>query len=532
MVFQLQFCSRNRMENVSAPGGVVLQRRSLILCILGITFLSVFDATSSLFAAESQAKQYLRDSVKLYQKGQFYSSARYAFAAVQEDSSLKSEAYSRIALGLTQAGLPHAASYFFLRTLQVGDSAAIQSVLTQTQNLLDVLGPDLLRKYLIRHTQYNDYDLENRSAYLYALAKDAILNNDPQRAVQYIDGMTKNSMSYPFALLLRGSAHSILGKYDAAVEDFKRCLSQVSRVRQKNLRSDLRDRCTAGQARTLYQMEKFEEAEQVYDQIPKGSYVWPDILFEQAWNGFAREEYNRSLGKLVSYKSPALGFVFNPEIDVLRAQSFLALCLYSDANQVINEFNSRYSKVGEEAKAFVEHNSRDLSQFYEFGKSALRAPLSTKNQMFQLANRFVRSPYFVNLVGAEAALKREKSQVLKLDQSARSEGRGFAGFLTEVFEWRKHSLELLGGAFVKNSLIDYHADLIENFEKIAFIKLEMLKLAKEKLIAQSTPDSSDRQRGNKIPERKDYQYRWNFNGEFWDDELGDYVFGLESECKN
>ena len=26
------------------------------------------------------------------------------------------------------------------------------------------------------------------------------------------------------------------------------------------------------------------------------------------------------------------------------------------------------------------------------------------------------------------------------------------------------------------------------------------------------------------------QYLWNFNGEFWADELGDYVFSLKSSC--
>ena len=33
------------------------------------------------------------------------------------------------------------------------------------------------------------------------------------------------------------------------------------------------------------------------------------------------------------------------------------------------------------------------------------------------------------------------------------------------------------------------------------------------------------------PSRRDDQYYWSFNGEFWNDELGDYVFGLESQCK-
>ena len=136
---------------------------------------------------------------------------------------------------------------------------------------------------------------------------------------------------------------------------------------------DLAARCQAGVARTLYQLEKFDAADRAYDQIQKVSLVWPDILFEQGWNAFARQEYNRTLGKLVSYKSPALSFMFNPEIDVLRAQSFLALCLYDDANNVINEFNTRYSGIGVQVKQFVEGHARDLPAFYDVRPEARSA---------------------------------------------------------------------------------------------------------------------------------------------------------------
>ena len=525
MAVQLQFCVRHWMENVIHPHTSILKRG------LRVSLVLMLGLSSQGYASEPLAQQYLRDSRQLEQQHQFYDSARYAYAAAQEDPSVQSQAYAQMALGLIQAGLPHAGSYFFLRTLQVGDSTAIRAVLTQTQNLLEVVGPDLLRKYLIRHTQYADYDLENRSAYLYALAKDALLNQDPGRAVQYVDGMTQNSLSWPFALFLRGAAHSILGKNEEALRDFQNCVLSSSRVSQKSLRYDLRDRCLAGRARTFYQMEQFEQADLAYGQVQKRSNLWPDLLFEQAWNSFAREEYNRALGKLVSYKSPALSFVFNPEIDVLRAQSFLALCLYSDVNQGVNEFNARYAQVGEQVKAFVEKNADHLNVFYEFGKSALRAPLSTQNQMHQFSFRFIRSPYFQNLVAAESQMRSEKNLILRLDQKKSVDRSGFAGFLNEVLQWRLSSVELLGGAFVKNSLMDYHADLIDSFEKMSFIQLEMLKRSKQKVLSQSL-ESQERQRGQRVPERLDYQYRWGFNGEFWDDELGDYVFGLESECQN
>jgi hypothetical protein len=61
----------------------------------------------------------------------------------------------------------------------------------------------------------------------------------------------------------------------------------------------------------------------------------------------------------------------------------------------------------------------------------------------------------------------------------------------------------------------------------------MLGRAKDKLIRKMThakPENDGRSRGVVRPTRRDDQMFWTFNGEFWNDELGDYVFGLESEC--
>jgi hypothetical protein len=299
---------------------------------------------------------------------------------------------------------------------------------------------------------------------------------------------------------------------------------------------DLEARCQAGEARVLYQMDRFDDADLAYDAIPKQSLVWPDILFEQAWNSFARREYNRTLGKLVSYKSPALSFVFNTEADVLRAQAYLALCLYADANDVINEFNAKYARVGEDVKRFVEANASSLGAFHEFGKAALRAPLYTSNEMYRMANRFIRGPYFQSLVSAEREVNDESRVSHQFGAMQKGTdpmpGHGFPGFIDQVLAWRLRAIRTLGGAFVKNSLLDHHATLIADFEKMSFIKLEMLKLAKESLMYKNVPRTADgdRARGSVEPERRDYQYYWSFNGEFWNDELGDYVFGLESQC--
>jgi hypothetical protein len=526
LVFQLQL--RNRFRLPALIG--------VLATALSITSASADSAT---------AQEYLRNAQSYYHQGLYFKAARYAFAASDEDPGLRAEAYSWITLGLSHAGLYNASTYFFIRTLQTGNKAAIRRVLPLTEEYLLRFGGDLFRPYLIRHTAYEDYDPVTRGSYLYQLGKDAILAGDDKRAIGYLNAIRTDSPMWPYALEMRATAFAIAGQNDHALEDFRSCEKQASSltddldkksplyVRTKRDAADLQARCYAGEARTLYQMDQFELADWTYDRIPKASLVWPDILFEQAWNSFGKEEYNRTLGKLVSYKSPALNFVFNSEVDVLRAQTYLSLCLYNDANETINEFNSKYTQVGETVKHFVESNRSNLPAFYEQGKQALHAPLYTSNDMYRLENRFVRSPYFQNLTAAEQDLFKEKTAIARFNtmETGHDRNSGFVAFLGDVLGWRLKTIRLLGGSFVKNSLLDYHQQLISDFEKMAFIKLEMLRRAKDQLLYKNKSQlANDRSRGNVIPSRRDDQFYWTFNGEFWNDELGDYVFGLESEC--
>jgi len=501
----------------------------------------------------------LRVSQDLYQSGQYFTSARYAFLASQS-SSLEPRANAQITLSLVKARLHQSASYFFVRTLESGDRPSIRRVLTVTQELMGRVGADLLRSYLVKHTTGADFPPEAKNAYLFSMAKEALLRGEETQVSSYTSSMSARSEFWPYALQIRASAHAIQGKRIEALADFRACakesLNLISRfesdpdleVREKNHSiaeaRDLSARCQAGVARVLYEQEKFQEADIEYDRIDKRMMVWPDILIEQAWNAYSRNEYNRSLGKLVTYKSPALRFVYNPEIDILRAQSYLALCLYEDSSQVLDEFAKKYEKLGKEIKTWVESNAADLSSFYDLGKSAFENSLSSAKPIHQVANRFVRSPYFRQLVNAEESVLREAQAVSRfsgvairvpLKRGAPPVG-GFPGFLERVLTWRTWSVISLGGAFVKNSLIDHHAELVNQLERASFIRLDLLgrqKAQLQKAIGQVPllTDDLGRVRGDQRPRRRDNQYYWGFNGEFWNDEIGDYVFGLESRCE-
>lgn len=481
---------------------------------------------SPVLASEELAAQRLAEARALYGSGQYFKAARYAFNAGEESPARKAEAQAFVAQALVQGGLEQSAAYFFLQTLRSGNREAIRRVLLLSDRVIRSVGLEFVRPYLVKYARSEDFAPSDRAYFVYAAARTAGLQGDFASGLGQLAEISTGSKLRAELLQLRATYKLVTGNVQAARDDFRACTS-ASREG-----SDLWNRCVAGEARSLYELGDFSAAERAYERVSRQSIVWTDILFEQGWNAYRRAEYNRTLGRLVSYKSPALSFVYNPEIDTLRAQSYLALCLYDDANDEVNDFNSRYSALSEEIKKLLLKGGSSLGTFYDQGKEAALAPLASNRPLHKVMNRFVRSAAFQDWMRSERELSIELGNIRQFSAGTQNLEPGsatFADFLRKVLDFRLKAIREMGGAFVRNSLLDHHERLIAQFEKMAFIKLEMLSRFKERLMSRKSVPV-ERERGNVVPIRRDDQFYWSFNGEFWNDELGDYVFGLESEC--
>jgi tetratricopeptide (TPR) repeat protein len=511
----------------------------------------------------SAASANYADVKRAFDGGQYFTAARIAFNDANRTgvSAEKAMAYAWVTESLVRAGLDQSALYFFIRTLQIQDRAASRKVLDLAPLFIDRAGTDFMKKFLLKYTRADDYSPRARSAFHLAIAKDKLGAGDYAGAVQSAASVDPSSPLRPLALQLKGTGELMSGRTAEALADFEACEEQASQrnfletgsieeklrkeqpgalaekweALRKDAARDLKARCVANQARVLYETGQFEDADRKYDMIPKASFVWTDTLFEHAWTTYAKEEYNRTLGKLVSYKSPALQFSFNSETDVLMAQSYMALCLYTDAGRIIEDFHRKLGSLALDVRKFVENNpAADARPYFALGRRALQDKLHTEIPIHRFLNRFVRSPYFQSLALSQDRVLAEKIAIQRLD-AIRPETRtgslaGFPGFLNAALDWRVRTIQLLGGIFVRNSMIDYHQVLISDLEKMQFMKIDILSHEKEKLMQPEVAASAERNRGNRIPVRRDDQLLWSFNGEFWNDEIGDYVFALESEC--
>lgn len=365
----------------------------------------------------------------------------------------------------------------------------------------------------------------------YILAKRMIRKGRYNDALAELNRVNGDHPAYPFVAHMKGTVYSLLGKNKEAETQFKDCIrtseresSDANSQLQKDQLLLNRDYCLAGVARVQFANKSYAQAELNYLDIQKSSFVWPEILFEEAWTSYYVKNYNRTLGKLVSYNAPVFDFVFKPEVEVLKALTYMKMCLYDDARKTADGFYEDLLNPSRELRRFLNSRGKDYRYYYrlmsdyEAGKGV---PLPIIEPILKSIQK---DGAFIEMKGALASAIGEYNKLRKKRKSS------FRSNLINNLKVVLGEYRTTLGAYIRSSMVSKYAELYSAFQGMSYIKLEILAQKKEQLY-KTDLSSKNRKRGDvKYIQRNDKQYFWTFNGEFWADELGDYVFALRSEC--
>lgn len=363
----------------------------------------------------------------------------------------------------------------------------------------------------------------------YILAKKHFRKGRWSEALTEVNRVNANHPVYPFAVHLRAAIYGIQGKASDAENDYRDCVSfSNSRYNAESnpvkLRQILinRDSCLAGLARASFAKGDYAKADIQYLDIAKSSFVWPEILVEEAWSSYYLKNYNRTLGKLVSYKAPLFDFIFNPEIDVLSALAYMRMCLYEDVNGIVDDFYGKWMEPSKELRNFIVSHGRDYSYYFK---------LVTTFEQDKVAKDFLMQSMLLSISKDPAWQEMKQAYIDAISEFNRIKDRGNSRFNVELMRNVKevvNDYQDLLGSYARAQFQDKYNKLSKSFQGMSYIKLEVLSRKKQSLYEEK---SSSGKRGDvKYIERNEKQYFWDFNGEFWADELGDYVFALRSEC--
>ncbi len=405
----------------------------------------------------------------------------------------------------------------------------------------DLLVDSLISKVGVRQFESLSTTLLERSkapTIRYIQSKKLFRTGKYEEALKVIDrNLSEDHPIKPFSLMLEASIYAILKKTEDAVRVFDECIfqadrqldkieeaeSEKSRLRQLKITKDY---CIIGKPRAYFAGHDFDKAYSLYVDFEKKSYIWPEILFEEAWNSFYLKDFNRTLGKLVTYKAPVFSYIFNPEIDVLNALTYMEMCLWKDSKKVVDQFYTQYEANFDDYKKFLEQLGRDYRQYYMLVKDYKDEKIKVNDLIGNALSSISRDPSYVELFDAFNLGKDEIERLKDIkDQNFRN---SLSVSLKESLTLQRNLI----GSYIRSQLKLFENQMIRSFEDMSYIKLEILAKRKSEIYDEFSSTESSRERGDIIHlKRTDKQYFWNFNGEFWADELGDYVFSLKNECR-
>lgn len=370
-----------------------------------------------------------------------------------------------------------------------------------------------------------------------ALVHGTRLFNKGQFAKAY-EVLSKIPESHQFSLeatIIKGTIKNLDRKLIEAATLYQNCIAKATRLEKdskgeklKRYYTYLKETCIIRIARIKMEEKKYQEAVDIYQEIDKRSYKWPYILMDKAWAAYYLGDYNRSIGLSVTYKSPLLESYFFPESEVLTALSYYNLCLWDDSMKVIDHFNEVYKPRAAALKEILGKNTSSNSYFLDLYYTEPEKRANLNPFIRNLINQTRKQIKFNLDLNSLKSAKEELALLKKL-----KEQNEFTLQLEENIQSTINFISAHMNYYIKKEIFSFINEIHKHSYSMFNLKLELLSKKRDDLYNAGKAKNIDvRDRGDSTNiEIKNDQYFFDFNGSFWADELGDYSFGLSSQCK-
>ncbi len=262
--------------------------------------------------------------------------------------------------------------------------------------------------------------------------------------------------------------------------------------------ADLKDESRKTLARLLYEKGEYDDADMIYSGIQKNIIEQAENILERAWVHYREGHSEKAMGLLYSFQAPSFQNAFRPEYFILKSFIFKDVCNYQNALAVVNEFKARYGD------AIAKLYERSLPQ----DNNDLMQVLLNKKTILKTYNFLI-------------LLEKEMEACSSFSDDALRE------YLTKLYGLQiEESREILrkqitvGYEEIANDLLKYEEDAyLMEYE----IGLDMYQRVYQAHYTDEKTTNEKVAKGLAL---------YEFQGEFWNDELAAYEVKLQNKCEN
>lgn len=284
-------------------------------------------------------------------------------------------------------------------------------------------------------------------------------------------------------------------------------------------------------ARVNYEIKRFPEAISYYGQIPRDSENWLDAIWEASWAFFFMEKFNNSLGNIHTIHSPFYDNRFYPEAYILQSITFLRMCRYDQVKESMRRFKDRYQPVFGDVKGMLNRFKGDPKGFFKYVYDYRKGDLNSYRKAEEIVKKLSQVDSFKEAMDTIRFSDRELNALRNYREWQAS---GLLDSLNQFLESKKSAAVLDAGQRMYREGATYYTTLLElsNQTKLIVAEMQLGKLASLRALIKVTGEDRKTQfigGMQKLNINQTLEF-WPFEGEYWEDELGFYVYNMASRC--
>lgn len=451
------------------------------------------------------------------------------------DAAEKAKAEWGLAESLKGAGMLYSASKYYSVIIKRGPSRSNPFFRQAMEELGKInnsvsLGQSHIVQLFSKKIDSSYVPGQARGFYFYYLGVEAFSDGSVEKAGEYFQRVPAGSNYGIQAQFYLGVIANLSGKHSRAVDYFERVIAATS---ANEARAEMREQALMNVGRVLYETKRYRESIKFYRQIPRDSDNWLDALWEASWAFFIMQNHNESLGNIHTIHSPFFINRFYPESYILQAYNFLRMCRYNQVKDSIKRFRDRYGNVFRDIRSMLDKNRSDGKGFFRLIYNYRIGSIDGYQAAWAILDKLSRTDVYKE---AGDTIRFSDQEIARLSRFGGVwRASGLQDELESFLASKKAVAQADAGRRLYEMARGYYDFLRDLDDQASLIQAEMLEGKLEILrrkINVGNNESKKVEFGGGMQElnvAQRYEY-WPFETEYWEDELGYYVYNVDSKC--
>lgn len=467
---------------------------------------------------DGKAKEAFTSFDKILQNSRYANYPEYSFAKYY------------LAVALYEMNVDYGALLYFVdivqkEPLRTHTHESLRRAIQIAQHLRD----DELILYLASSITPDKIPLSLREEFRYFVAKDLYQKENLDKAAELFNDVPHRSRLYLAAQYLLGTIAVKKRDLRAAAKHFQTLTDARSPVEYyEDVR--LRQLGALALGRIFYEEKNYPLSIVYYKKVKRDGEFYPSALYESSWALFKLHKFNEALSVLQTLNSPFFEQVYFLKSLLMRGAIYLDLCHYPEAVETLSNLEQNFGTLKEQIDRFA-RQAQTPQAYYPTLSSVTRQPDGSKvyayESLFKLAgaNRDFLGvhKYIEHLQEEQATLESIKTP--RADLLAKLIAQKASDLVVKA-SWLAGKKLLLTRQLIE----DYDAVKTQIRYNVVSSERKILQ-SRSRGIAPPVVVDQDLIRPEFNESLKETLVWWDFNGEYWEDELGYYLFDMRSLCR-